>query len=304
MIGLAKSVLHWYEKTACDYVGGTPPNQNDPITLDRLWEVCKTYARGANPTFFSEEKSHYRDPSYDNRFSFHFFFNIFPNFNSISRSKSNSNSGDNSLITGFFIALAAICLAVFISVWVISGIAFQHVIRNSVTSAMSLAENTFSVLIGILGAAAGIVIGAVKGIFSSREEPYFEFIKSGANVGYKQGSTVGVWFSWFAGIAIIPAAVVLSLPLGIALGLPIGALTLVVAPLQFIKTTSNYIDSKFEEELDNNNNHSPNSPNSPQHQHHNEPKQSTFTPLINANKSKPVGNQDGETTTCKKHPYF
>lgn len=243
MIRLAKALLHWYEKTAHKYVKGALPNQDDPITLDRLWEVCKKYLLGAPP------ESVWGEGDYPIYFRY-------PNINwfSLGNSKSKSKSKNQSFITAFFIALATICVAILLTVWVLSGIAFQHVIRNIVPSTMHLVQNTFSGLIGILGAAAGVAIGSTMGIFSNYKNTYLEFIQAGADIGYNMGSKAGEWLGWFASIAIIPAAIVVSLPLGIAVGLPMGALTLVVAPLQFIKTTYNYINSKFEEELQSKNN--------------------------------------------------
>ena len=68
------------------------------------------------------------------------------------------------------------------------------------------------------------------------------------------GSKAGKWLGFLASIAILPVVMVATTLLAILVGLPMGALTLIVAPLQFIKTTYNYINEKFQEELQSNTN--------------------------------------------------
>lgn len=248
MIGLAKSVLYWYENTAYEDVGGEKPDPQAPITLDRLWEVCKKYLKGSKK-FLSPwlggdlENSHHESRTTTTSYSFSFFH--------FSNSRSNSRGDDQASI---IMVLGILWLTALIAVWILSGIAFQYVMKNGITAIMNLVKNSCRGLIGILGAASGVTISAAMWIFSNHKTSYLDYIKAGAKIGYKLGGKAGEWVGFLASIAILPVAVVATTLAGILVGLPMGALTLVVAPLQFIKTTYNYVNNKFQEELQSNTN--------------------------------------------------
>lgn len=241
MVGLAKSALYWYEKIAYEEVGGNTPDPRAPITIDRLWEVCKKYLWGSNQSLLSAEQD--RD-NYNTHHSYSFYY--------FSKMRSGPRNDHNPL-GEFLVALAIIWLATLVAMWVASGIAFQYIVRNSISLSMKLMDNIFRGFIGILGAPCGMAIGAIMWFFSNKNVSFFSCAKAGAEVGYDLGSKAGKWVGFFAGIAMLPITLVGSAILGVLAGLPMGVLTLVVAPLKFIKTTHQFINSKFDVELQSNN---------------------------------------------------
>lgn len=245
MIRLAKSILYWYERIAYEDVGGEKPDPSAPITLNRLWEVCKKYLWGSQ-RFLSGEWNGPNIYGTYHHTTYHHNFYFFDN------SRYNSKEEDNPLVA-FFIALALIWLASLMVMWVLSGIGFQYVLRNAIPATINFVNDIFRGIVGVLGAIAGIAISSVMRFFSNNNKTLLDYTKAGAKIGYELGSKSGEWIGLLVSIAIMPVAIVGAIISGIIVGLPMGALTLIIAPLQFINTTYNYINEKFQEEMQDNN---------------------------------------------------
>lgn len=232
MIGLVKSILNWYENIAFEENGYEKPDPTAPITLNRLWTLCKEYLNGSQRVkseWWQAQKS-YEKSAYNRH---------------------------NSKIISFFVNLdiLMIQLASFPIIWLISGLGFQYVFRYVVPATINLSENIFQKLIGLLGAIGGVTMSYPMWLFSGHDREFMSYAKAGANIGYELGGIVGKGLGFLANIVLMPIAFVVGTTISsIAISLPIGVLTSIVAPLQLTKTIYNYIEAMFQEEMSKNDN--------------------------------------------------
>lgn len=175
--------------------------ENEPITLDRVWNVCVRYLEGSRTVGTGSWWQY--DPFY-----YHYRAPVTININTNNSSNEKDKDNDNDLNV-----IALIYLSVLMFIWFSNGIAFKRGVAWGVQTGSSLFSSLFSAVSEFFGGMLGGSLGVLFGIFNkfrNPNAPFFASVKTGLDIGRKFsaafagsiGSVFGGVLGFFSGMVV------------------------------------------------------------------------------------------------------